>query len=66
MKQSVGRKSAKRKIVYPDRTKGGEFAAEVRQEMNGVSDEEREELLKQGMRMIYGDSAGHQATRARH
>lgn len=39
---------------YPEKTTGTEAAATVRKQANDWSEQQRAELLEQGMRMIYG------------
>jgi hypothetical protein len=46
---------AKAQSKGPERkTAGAVMAAKLRAEANGISDSERDELLKDGMAMIYG------------
>ena len=40
---------------YPEQTRGSELARETRQEANNLTEEQREELFRKGMQMIYGE-----------
>ena len=55
-------KSFKRTFAYPDQTKGSQIAAEIREEANKLSEEEREKHFNRGMQIIYGGS--HRAKQA--
>jgi hypothetical protein len=50
-----------RKTGYPQETRGSEMAAEIRKQANSLSDEERDELFKQGMQIIYGGPGSKEA-----
>lgn len=62
MKRNTPKKAAN----YPSETEGSLLAAEARKSANGLSEQEREELFKRGMQVIYGGSGGKQTTRTRH
>jgi hypothetical protein len=49
-----GANKVKRKIAYPDETKGSRIAAAVRKEASKLTAEQRRELFKRAMVMIYG------------
>jgi len=53
-----------KKAEYPQVTAGGKLAAEIRKKANSLNEEEREELFKRGMQIIYGGTP--KAPRARH
>ena len=57
---------AKKDVEYPDQTAGSKLAAEARTAANGLSESERDELLKRGMQVIYGGSGDKETARARH
>jgi len=44
----------KRPLDYPEETYGSRVAARVRRAANKLTDEERRELFRQGMVLIYG------------
>ena len=46
--------SKPRNFRYPETTKGSEVAAKIREETNGLTEKEREELFERGMQVIYG------------
>lgn len=60
------RNTPKKAADYPAQTEGGKLAAEARKAANGLSEQQREELFKRGMQVIYGGSGGKKAARARH
>jgi hypothetical protein len=39
---------------YPEQTVGSQLAREARQKANNLTEEQREELFRRGMSMIYG------------
>ena len=39
---------------YPEHTTGSELAREAREQANNLSEEQREELFRRGMQLIYG------------
>ena len=43
-----------RNYEYPDDTKGTRIAKSVRKETSDLADDKRNDLFKQGMRVIYG------------
>ena len=43
-----------KKFVYPESTAGSKAAKRVRKEANELSEEDRENLCKRGMQIIYG------------
>jgi|GEM_PF-3747632 len=43
-------------IEYPDETFGGVLAREAREKCNGLTRQEREELFRIGMLLVYGAS----------
>ena len=47
----------KRNYTYPDVTPGSKLAAKVRKVSNSLKEAERESLLDEGMKLIYGDKA---------
>ena len=56
----------KRTFDYPEVTEGSKLAALARKSANSLSDAKREELLKFGMRLIYGGDTPKKTVRARH
>jgi hypothetical protein len=58
-------KPAKRTFDYPEKTKGGKLAQEIRAKANTLTEAEREQHFNRGMQIIYGGSAK-QATGVRH
>ena len=59
-------RKVKKVADYQDKTAGGKLAAEARTAANGLSESERDELFKRGMRVIYGGSGDKETARARH
>jgi hypothetical protein len=47
----------KRNYTYPDTTPGSKLAAKVRTAASSLKETERERLLAEGMKLIYGDTA---------
>lgn len=58
-------KPASAPAPYPDKTSGSAAAADIRKKANGLTDEERENLFKKGMQIIYGGNGTKEALRAR-
>jgi hypothetical protein len=50
---------------YPDKTTGSEVAAAIRKKANGLTDQQRENLFKKGMQIIYGGNGTKEAVRTR-
>jgi hypothetical protein len=44
----------KKKLDYPDETKGGRLAARIRQRANKMTSAQREECLNKAMQIYYG------------
>ena len=63
---SMKRNTPKKAVNYPAQTEGSLLATEARKAANGLSEQEREELFKRGMQVIYGGSGGKQTARTRH
>lgn len=55
-----------KKVAYPAETSGSRLAADVRQKANRLTEEERDELFKRGMQVIYGGNGEKEAVRTRH
>ena len=51
---------------YLEQTAGGKLAAEARKAANGLSEQERDDLFKRGMQVIYGGTGDKEAARSRH
>lgn len=54
-----------KKVDYPAETSGSLLGADFRRKANRLSEEERDELFKRGMQVIYGGNGEKEATRAR-
>ncbi len=48
----------KKKLDYPDESKGSRLAAETRRRCNKLNVEERREHLRKAMSIIYGNGQG--------
>ena len=53
-------------IVYPESTAGSKAAKRLRTEANKLSEQDRENLFKRGMQIIYGGTGTKEAVGARH
>lgn len=51
---------------YPDQTAGSRLAAKVRAKANKLTDEQRADLFKRGLAMIYGAATPKKAVSSRH
>jgi hypothetical protein len=53
-------------FVYPDTTAGSKAAKRLRTEANKLSEQDRENLFKRGMKIVYGGTGTKEAVGARH
>jgi hypothetical protein len=53
-------------FVYPESTAGSKAAKRLRAEANKLSEQDRENLFKRGMQIIYGGTGTKEAVGARH
>lgn len=58
--------SRKKKLDYPEETKGSRLAAEIRRRANKLTPEQRRGHFEKAMAMIYGGDPATKATGARH
>ena len=56
----------KKPLDYPDETNGSKLAAEIRQQANRLTAEQRAELFKEGMVTIHGGQWPKKAVRSGH
>ena len=62
---SMSHKAAKN-FVYPDSTAGSKTAKRLRTEASKLSEQERENLFKRGMQIIYGGTGTKETVGTRH
>jgi len=66
-KGAVSKKpSHPKNFVYPDSTAGAKAARRVRAEANKLTEQQREELLKRGMQIVYGGTGSKETVGAGH
>jgi hypothetical protein len=53
-------------FVYPEGTAGSKAAKRLRTEANKLTEQDRENLFKRGMQIIYGGTGTKEAVGARH
>jgi hypothetical protein len=53
-------------FVYPESTAGSKAAKRLRTEANKLSEQDREDLFKRGMQIIYGGTGTKETVGARH
>ena len=53
-------------FVYPESTTGSKAAKRLRTEANKLTEQDRENLFKRGMQIIYGGTGTKEAVGARH
>ncbi len=63
----TSKKAAKsQNFIYPATTTGSEAAKRLRTETNKLSEQQRDDLFKRGMQIIYGGTGTKKALGARH
>ncbi|MGO8766732.1 MAG: hypothetical protein ACLQSR_16550 [Limisphaerales bacterium] len=53
-------------FVYPDNTPGAKAARRLRAEANKLTEQQREELFKRGMQIVYGGTGSKETVGAGH
>jgi hypothetical protein len=66
-KEAMSKKTSHPKnTVYPDQTAGAKTARRLRSEANKLTEQQREELFKRGMQIVYGGAGSKETVGAGH